>query len=198
LIGDDKKGGRSISFILNTKYKILNTLYNIMSTKNPDQRVGVFVDVQNLYYSARSLYNARVNFGNILKAVVGERKLVRAIAYVIKASIPEEKKFFAALEKSGYEVKSKDLQIFPGGAKKGDWDVGITMDMVQMMAKLDTIVLVSGDGDYVDAINYLKANGTRVEAVAFGRSTSAKLKEVVDDFVDLDAYHAKVTMPIRR
>ena len=198
MIGDDKKGGRSISFILNTKYKILNTLYNIMSTKNPDQRVGVFVDVQNLYYSARSLYNARVNFGNILKAVVGERKLVRAIAYVIKASIPEEKKFFAALEKSGYEVKSKDLQIFPGGAKKGDWDVGITMDMVQMMAKLDTIVLVSGDGDYVDAINYLKANGTRVEAVAFGRSTSAKLKEVVDDFVDLDAYHAKVTMPIRR
>ena len=156
------------------------------------------MDVQNLYYSARSLYNARVNFGNILKAVVGERKLVRAIAYVIKASIPEEKKFFAALEKSGYEVKSKDLQIFPGGAKKGDWDVGITMDMVQMMAKLDTIVLVSGDGDYVDAINYLKANGTRVEAVAFGRSTSAKLKEVVDDFVDLDAYHAKVTMPIRR
>ena len=158
----------------------------------------MFVDVQNLYYSARSLYNSRVNFGNILKAVVGDRKLVRAIAYVIKASIPEEKKFFTALEKSGFEVRSKDLQIFPGGAKKGDWDVGITMDMVQMMAKLDTIILVSGDGDYVDAINYLKANGTRTEAVAFGRSTSAKLKEVVDDFVDLDLYYKKVTMPIRR
>src|SRR3990167_9781653 len=155
-------------------------------TKHEEQRVGVFVDVQNLYYSARSLYNARVNFGNILKAVVGERKLVRAIAYVIKASIPEEKKFFAALEKSGYEVKSKDLQIFATGAKKGDWDVGITMDMVQMMHKRDVIIIVSGDGDYEDCVRFLKANGTRVEAIAFGRSTSSKLRDVVDDFLDLD------------
>ena len=169
-----------------------------MSKKYLDQRVAVFVDVQNLYYSARSLYNARVNFGAILKEAVGNRKLVRAIAYVIKASIPEEKSFFTALEKAGYEVKSKDLQVFPGGAKKGDWDVGITMDMVQMMSKLDTIILVSGDGDYVDAINYLKVNGTRVEAVAFGRSTSAKLKEVVDDFVDLDSTPRKFLIPLRR
>lgn len=163
-----------------------------------DQRVGVFVDVQNLYYSARSLYNARVNFANVLKEAVGERKLVRAIAYVIRASIPEEKNFFAALEKSGYEVKAKDLQIFPGGAKKGDWDVGITMDMVQMMSKLDAIIIASGDGDYEDAVRYLKANGTRAEAIAFGRSTSSKLKDAVDDFIDLDDAPRKYLFPMRR
>ncbi|MCL5435609.1 MAG: NYN domain-containing protein [Patescibacteria group bacterium] len=168
------------------------------SSKYLDQRVGVFVDVQNLYYSARSLYNARVNFANVLKEAVGERKLVRAIAYVIRASIPEEKNFFAALEKSGYEVKAKDLQIFPGGAKKGDWDVGITMDMVQMMSKLDAIIIASGDGDYEDAVRYLKANGTRVEAIAFGRSTSSKLKDVVDDFIDLDDGPRKYLFPMRR
>ena len=170
----------------------------MITTKYLDQRVGVFVDVQNLYYSARSLYNARVNFASILKECVGERRLVRAIAYVIKASIPEEKSFFTALEKSGYEVKTKDLQIFATGAKKGDWDVGLTMDMVQMMEKLDVIIIVSGDGDYEDAVRFLKAHGVRVEAVAYGRSTSAKLKEVVDDFIDLDENARKYLMPIRR
>ena len=169
-----------------------------MPSKYLDQRVSVFVDVQNLYYSARSLYNARVNFGTILKEVVGNRKLVRAIAYVIKASIPEEQSFFSALDKSGFEVKMKDLQIFATGAKKGDWDVGITMDMVQMMNKLDSIVLVSGDGDYVDAVKFLQINGTRVEASAFGRSTSAKLKEAVDEFLDLDKSSKKFLMPMRR
>jgi uncharacterized LabA/DUF88 family protein len=168
------------------------------SSKYLDQRVAVFVDVQNLYYSARSLYNARVNFANILKECVGERKLVRAIAYVIRASIPEEKSFFAALEKSGYEVKTKDLQIFPGGAKKGDWDVGITMDMVQMMSKLDTIIIASGDGDYEDAVRFLKAHGNRVEAIAFGRSTSSRLRDAVDDFIDLDETPRKYLFPMRR
>lgn len=163
-----------------------------------DQRVGLFVDVQNLYYSARSLYNARVNFANILKEAVGERKLVRALAYVIRASIPEEKSFFTALEKSGYEVKAKDLQIFATGAKKGDWDVGLTMDMVQMMEKLDVIIIASGDGDYEDAVRFLKAHGARVEAIAFGRSTSARLKEVIDDFIDMDLAPRKFLMPIRR
>lgn len=168
------------------------------TSKYLDQRVGVFVDVQNLYYSARSLYNARVNFGAVLKEAVGERKLVRAITYVIRASIPEEKSFFSALEKSGYEVKSKDLQIFPGGAKKGDWDVGITMDMVQMMSKLDVIIIASGDGDYEDAVRFLKAHGNRVEAIAFGRSTSTKLRDVVDDFIDLDLSPRKFLFPMRR
>ena len=86
---------------------------------NREQRVGVFVDVQNLYYSAKNLYKAKVNFASVLRDAVSGRKLVRAFAYAIKADIKEEKGFHVALEKIGYEVKTKDLQTFPGGAKNG-------------------------------------------------------------------------------
>ena len=111
-----------------------------------DQRVGVFVDVQNMYYSAKNLYNAKVNFAQILKAAVGNRSIIRAIAYVIKADVKEEQNFFDALEKIGFEVKAKDLQVFAGGAKKGDWDIGLAMDTIELAPKLDTIIIVSGDG----------------------------------------------------
>ena len=80
------------------------------------QRVGVFVDVQNMYYSAKNLFESKVNFKEILREAVGGRTLIRAIAYVIKADIKEERNFFDALSKIGYEVKSKDLQTFAGGA----------------------------------------------------------------------------------
>lgn len=152
-----------------------------------EQRVGVFVDVQNMYYSARNLYNSKVHFGQILKEAVNNRSLVRALAYVIKADIKEEKNFFEALSKIGYEVKSKDLQTFIGGAKKGDWDIGIAMDMIELASKLDTLVLVSGDGDFVDLIQHLKrAMGCRIEVMAFGKSSSGKLREEADEFIDLD------------
>lgn len=153
---------------------------------NKDQRVGVFVDVQNLYYSAKNLYNSKVNFTNVLKDVVKGRTLIRAIAYVIKTEAMKEQTFFEALEKIGFEIKSKDLQIFFGGAKKGDWDVGIAMDIIEMAPKLDVIILVSGDGDFVPLLQHAKSAGCRVEAAAFGRSSSSKLKDVVYEFVDLD------------
>ncbi|MBL7054339.1 NYN domain-containing protein [Candidatus Woesearchaeota archaeon] len=152
-----------------------------------EQRLGVFVDVQNMYYSARNLYNSKVNFGQILKEAVNDRSLVRAMAYVIKADIKEEKNFFEALSKIGYEIKSKDLQTFAGGAKKGDWDVGIAMDAIELAPKLDTIVLVSGDGDFVPLVQHLRrALGCRIEVMAFGKSGSKNLKEEADEFIDMD------------
>ncbi len=152
-----------------------------------DQRVGVFVDVQNMYYSGKNLYNAKVNFAQILKAAVGNRSLIRAIAYVIKADVKEEQNFFDALEKIGFEVKAKDLQIFVGGAKKGDWDIGLAMDTIELATKLDTIVIVSGDGDYVPLVRHLRhALGCRIEIIAFGKSSSAKLKDESDSFIDID------------
>jgi len=113
------------------------------------QRVGIFVDVQNMYYSARNIYKSKVNFKTLLKEAVRGRQLIRAIAYVIKADVKDEANFFEALKSLGYEVKAKDLQVFFGGAKKGDWDIGIAMDMIELAPKLDAIVLVSGDGDFV-------------------------------------------------
>lgn len=156
-------------------------------SQHKDQRVGVFVDVQNLYYSAKHLYGSKVSFKEILKEAVQSRSLIRAIAYVIKADVKDESNFFEALEKIGFEVKAKDLQIFYGGAKKGDWDVGIAMDAIELAPKLDTVVLISGDGDFKPLVLHLKsALGCRVEVIAFGKSTSAMLKEVADHFVDLD------------
>jgi len=156
-----------------------------MSIVHKEQRIGVFVDVQNLYYSARHLYNSKVNFNEILKHAVNNRKLIRAFAYVIKADVKDESNFFEALEKQGYEVRAKDLQTFVGGSKKGDWDVGIAMDIIKLAPKLDTIVIVSGDGDYVPLVQHAQSVGCRVEAIAFGKSASGKLREVADEFVDL-------------
>ncbi len=169
-----------------------------MSIRNPDQRVGVFVDVQNLYYSARNIYNARVNFNEILKAAVGDRKLIRAMAYVIEANMPEEKSFFDALDKAGFEVKSKELQTFYGGHQKGDWDVGIAMDIVKMMNKLDVVVLCSGDGDFMPLLEFLQMSGQLTETVAFGKSCSGKIKELTDNFIDLDENQKKYLIPLRQ
>ena len=150
-----------------------------------DQRVGVFIDVQNLYYSAKQFYSAKVNFAHILKKAVANRGLIRAIAYVIKADIKEEHNFFEALEKIGYDVRAKDLQTFYTGAKKGDWDVGIAMDIMRMASKLDVIVLVSGDGDFKDLLEHVKALGCRAEVIAFGKTASSRLTNEADQFYDL-------------
>ena len=159
--------------------------------KHKEQRVGVFIDTQNLYHSARNLYQARVNFGAVLKDAVAGRKLVRAVAYVITTEAGDEKNFFEALAKLGIETKTKDLQIFAGGAKKADWDVGLAVDAIKMSPRLDSVVIVSGDGDFVPLVEYLQTIGVQVEVVSFGKSTSGKLREAVDDFVDLSAFPKK-------
>ncbi|MEK7585213.1 MAG: NYN domain-containing protein [Patescibacteria group bacterium] len=154
--------------------------------KHQGQRVGMFIDTQNLYHCAKNLYGARVNFGAILKEALGNRTLVRAVAYVVTTESGEEKNFFEALGKMGIEVKTKDLQVFVGGAKKADWDVGLAMDAVKLASRVDAVIIASGDGDFVPLVEYLKVHsGNQVEVVSFGKSTSAKLKEAADDFLDL-------------
>lgn len=153
--------------------------------KHKEQRVGVLIDVQNMYHSAKNLYGARVNFKEVMKTAVAGRKLIRAIAYVIRTETGEEKAFFEALTKIGIEVKMKDLQVFYGGLKKADWDVGMAVDAIRLLPLLDVIVLISGDGDFCPLMEYLKNEGRQVEAMAFGKSASAKLKELADDFIDL-------------
>jgi uncharacterized LabA/DUF88 family protein len=156
-----------------------------MAIKHPGQRVAVFIDVQNLYYSARNLYQSRVNFREVLKTAVSERSLIRAFAYVVRTKTGEEKPFFDALIKLGIETKIRDLQEFYGGLKKADWDVGIAVDAIRISSSVDTIILASGDGDFLQLIEYLRNQGKRVEVMAFGRSGSSKLKENSDEFIDL-------------
>lgn len=155
--------------------------------KHLEQRVGVYIDTQNLYHSAKNIYHSKVNFGKILEEAVGGRRLVRAVAYVIATESGEENAFFEALTKMKIETKVKDLQIFGSGAKKADWDVGLAIDAVKMAPKLDAVILVTGDGDFVPLVEYLQMNeGCQVEVVSFGKSTSSKLIEAADHFMDLD------------
>ncbi|MEI8360801.1 MAG: NYN domain-containing protein [bacterium] len=154
--------------------------------KHKEQRVGVLVDVSNMYHSAKNLYKKRVNFKQVLTDAVAGRKLIRATAYVVKAETDEGTNFFEALSQQGFEVKIKDLQIFAGGAKKGDWDVGIAMDAIKLAPKLDVIILVSGDGDYIPLMTYIQNTfGCLVEVAAFRQTTSSKLIEEADDFLNL-------------
>jgi uncharacterized LabA/DUF88 family protein len=170
-----------------------------MKPETLNQRVGVFVDVSNLYHSAKNLYRAHVNFGQVLKDVVAGRTLVRAIAYVIRADIEQEQAFFEALKKAGFEVKAKDLQVFAGGAKKGDWDVGLALDAIKIASHLDVIILVTGDGDFVPLVSYLKENkGCKVEVAGFSKTTSAKLAEEADSFQDLDRKDSRYLILPRR
>lgn len=160
--------------------------------KHKEQRVGIFIDTQNLYHCAKNLYGARVNFGQIVKDGLAGRALIRAVAYVITTESGDEKSFFEALLKMGIETKTKNLQIFAGGSKKADWDVGLAVDAIKLAPKLDTVILVTGDGDFVPLIEYLKINeGCQVEVISFGKSSSAKLIEAADDFIDLDKMHRK-------
>lgn len=162
--------------------------------KYKSQRVGIFVDVQNLYYSAKALYGSKVNFGEILKTASAGREVVRAIAYAVKAAMPEEQSFFDALSNLGLEVRLKELQTFVSGTKKADWDVGIAVDILKMAPKLDTVVLCSGDGDFQLLLEHAKAGGCRAEVISFGKSTSGKLIEEADDFIDMDKNYRKYTL----
>jgi len=152
------------------------------------QRVGVFIDIQNLYHSAKHLYSARINYRELIKELSSSRQLIRVIGYVVKSETAlGEKAFFEALEKAGVELRMKDLQIFPGGVKKADWDVGMAVDAIRMAPMLDTVILVTGDGDFVPLVEYLKWGlGKEVEVASFSRSSSSKLKEVADTFIDLE------------
>jgi len=154
--------------------------------RHPDQRVAVIIDTQNLYHSAKNLYKAKVNFANVVAKAVQDRKLIRAMSYVVNTESGDESAFFEALEKVGIEIKTKDLQIFYGGAKKADWDVGMVVDGIKLANKVDAIVFATGDGDFIPGVEYIQSMGCQVEAITFGRSASSALKAAVDDFIDLD------------
>ncbi len=164
--------------------------------KYKNQRIGIFVDVQNLYHSAKNLYQARVNYSELIKELAASRQLIRVLGYVVKSGEEGigEGSFFDALVKAGVELRVKDLQIFSGGMKKADWDVGMAVDAIRMASFLDTVILVTGDGDFLPLVEYLKwGMGREVEVAAFGRTTSAKLKEAADEFINIED-HPKIIL----
>ncbi|HPS28278.1 MAG TPA: NYN domain-containing protein [Candidatus Paceibacterota bacterium] len=165
-----------------------------MLISNKYQRVLVLIDAQNLYHSAKNLYKARINFANLLKEIVKDRQLVRAIAYVVKSDEPGESLFFDALTNAGIEMRMKDLQVYPDGTKKADWDVGLAVDAIRYSNLMDVIVLATGDGDFIPLIEYLRQQGRNIVVANFGRTTSSKFKELADEFIDLDKTPGKFLM----
>ena len=159
-----------------------------MAIPHPNQRVGIFIDVQNIYHSAKHLYHSRVNFRELLRVLSARRPLIRAIAYVVKSETAlGEESFFEALRQVGMELRLKDLQVYPDGTKKADWDVGMAVDAMRMAPSLDAVVLVTGDGDFAPLVEYLKwGMGKQVEVAAFRRTSSGRLREAADLFIDLE------------
>lgn len=155
---------------------------------NAEQRVAIFFDIQNLYHSAKNLYNCRVNYKELVRYLTGDRKLVRALAYVVKTESTEgESSFFEALKQAGLELRVKDIQIYPGGAKKADWDVGMAIDAVRLADSLDAVVLVTGDGDFIPLIEYLRWGlGRVVEVAGFSRTSSGKFRDATDRFIPIE------------
>src|SRR3989338_6576221 len=159
------------------------------SIQHENQRVGIFIDIQNLYHSAKNLYGARVNYHELIKALLAGRTLIRATGYVVKSETAAgEASFFEALEKEGIELRMKDLQVYAGG---------MAVDAIRMGSTLDVVILVTGDGDFIPLVEYLKWGlGKQVEAAAFGRSASGKLKEIADIFTNLEDI-PRITMRTR-
>ncbi|MFA6448013.1 MAG: NYN domain-containing protein [bacterium] len=150
------------------------------------QRVGVFVDVQNVFYSAKYQHHAKVDFAKLLNICLNERQLIRAIAYVVQTPEIDQKNFLSILTGIGYEIKSKDLRVRPDGTAKGDWDMGIAIDSVAMADRLDVIVLVSGDGDFCDLVHMIKARGVIAEVISFPNNTAEDLKKAATLYLPLD------------
>jgi uncharacterized LabA/DUF88 family protein len=149
------------------------------------QRVALFVDVQNMFYSARGMYQKKVDFDALIHKMTGGRQVVRAIAYIVQTPEVDQAKFITSLLSSGYEVKSKELKKRPDGSAKGDWDMGIAIDSISISERVDVIALASGDGDFCDLVRHLKAHGIRCEVYGFTGSTAEELRYTATEFIPL-------------
>ena len=148
-------------------------------------RVGIFVDVQNIFYAAKP-FNARLDFGKLLELSVGKRRLIRAIAYVVQSPDVDQSNFISMLQQKSYEVKRKDLRQRSDGSAKGDWDMGMAIDIMRFVSKLDVVVLVSGDGDFVPLVDLVKTLGPRVEVISFTYNTARDLVNSADEHIPIE------------
>lgn len=153
--------------------------------KGEPERVGVFVDVQNVYYGARQL-KGKLDFDALLEAASANRRLIQAIAYVVESKEIDQSGFIAMLQQRGIEVRRKALKVRSDGSMKGDWDMEMALDILDGAPRLDIVVLVSGDGDFTSLVKRVKGMGPKVEVIAFPRNTAKSLLEAADHYQPLD------------
>jgi uncharacterized LabA/DUF88 family protein len=170
--------------------KIYNEIHSLKeliesSTIFKKERIAIFVDSQNLYYSARMGYAAKVNYEKLLKLITENRNLIKAYAYIVQAPDGDVKPFATSLERIGYIVKIKDVRTRSDGSAKANWDMGMALDILGILDRVDTIILASGDGDFVPLVDFIKTKNKRVEIFAFAENTAYDLKEKADKFEPL-------------
>ena len=151
------------------------------------QRIAILVDTANMYHSAKSRYQGRVDYKRLISLIVRERKLVRAVAFVERNEDVEITPFIDALRAVGFETRVKTMRRNPDNRiRGGDWDVGIALHAAQLASKVDCIALVSGDGAFVDLIDYLNHDGLRTEVYAFEGCVSNDLAFQADYWCPID------------
>ena len=151
------------------------------------QRVAIFIDVQNMFYSAKHQYNRKIDFAKLLSFIVNGRTMIRAIAYVVQAGEVDQSSFINFLKLNGFEVKAKELKPRPDGSLKGDWEMGIAIDSMTISRRVDVIALVTGDGDFAPLVSTLHSQGARVEVYGFPMNTSEELKRTATEFTALNS-----------
>ncbi len=156
-----------------------------------EERVGVFVDASNLQASGRREGVAKLDFLTLLPALVGARRKARAVAFLVNADDEPGgggafQGFQAALRQAGYETREKRPKVRPDGSRKADWDMGLAMEVLDSLDDVDTVVLASGDGDFIPLVQRLKRAGKKVEVAAFKRSADTALVAAADAFTALD------------
>ena len=150
-------------------------------------RVAVFVDVQNVYYTVKQTYGCHFDYRAFWNQVTAGREVVRAFAYAIDRKDQKQIQFQQILESIGFEVKLKPFIQRSDGSAKGDWDVGITLDMIELASEVDVAVLVSGDGDFDLAVRKLRdAHGVEVEVYGVRKLTAASLIQAATRFVPIE------------
>jgi len=156
------------------------------------QRVAVFVDVQNMYHSAKKCYGSNLSYSKMLRACVRNRRLVRSIAYVIEREGIDQISFTDHLRYCGFEVRKREVIERADGSRKAEWETGIAMDMIRIADKVDVIIAVSGNGIFADVAPLIKAKGCKFECCAFRESMSDVLTKSVDQYHVLSEDHLYV------
>jgi len=153
---------------------------------SPHQRVAIFVDVQNMYYAARNIFQSKLEFSKLLRHLLRGRVLGRAMAYIVERPGMNQDKFIEVLRRNGYEVRKRIVGERNDSTNRGDWNIGITLDVLSLSSKIDVAILVTGDGDFVPLVDRLAMDGVRVEVASFRETTSSELFHAADQMHFLD------------
>jgi len=159
-------------------------------------RVAVFIDGNNLFHAAR-FHNIDIDYNKLLRVLLGDGRLLRAFFYTgVDVGAERQQGFLLWMRRNGFRVIQKELKTFYDGSRKANLDVEIAVDMLSLAGRYDTAVLVSGDEDFVYAVNAVAYKGCRVEVAGFRSNTAPKLIDVADYFIDLGEIADRVSKEV--